>query len=77
MSPAGDYARAAVSRERPARRESNAGLERDQEKWAPVFRLLVEPNKHGLDQKAAGQMEADFAKKPIGTGPFVFAEYQP
>ena len=37
-------------------------------------------NYHGgnmVCKKAAEEMGENFAKKPIGTGPFMFAEYQP
>jgi peptide/nickel transport system substrate-binding protein len=47
----------------------------------PIPSLLgLVSNYHGglmVCQKAAEQMGAAFAKKPIGTGPFMFAEYQP
>ena len=45
----------------------------------PSFLGLV-ANYHGgmmVCKKAAEQMGADFAKQPIGTGPFMFVEYQP
>lgn len=47
----------------------------------PIPSLLgLVANYHGgmmVCMKAAEQMGADFAKKPIGTGPFAFVEYQP
>ncbi len=48
---------------------------------APIPSLLgLVSNYHGglmVCKKAATELGADFGKKPIGTGPFVFAEYQP